>query len=394
MERSTASGLGPVWRGWDKKLDAEVDLIAVTSDPDTLPEADYAHLRGVEETARAATGLPAHPGIVAVRDLVIEGDVRWIVVAPARERTLDEHVREHGPISSARAEEIARVLLAVLVAVHDAGLAHNEIRPHKVLLGEDGAVRLVGVGVRTGNGPDSKGFTTPHSHSGPPKATYDLYSVGATLYWAVTGELYNAYATKWVAPDVSPLLAELLRRLLDWSSRPSAAGALAFLDAGAAAWDAERTLRRRLRKWLSTPTKNQPREWADAPMRAWGKATGAVVLAGIVVLAVLAVVGLAQDRARFPAGLDWFCAGGALLVGFFVAQVVSELRGGPVTPVGWAGQALSFVAGVGLGVLAYVESGPWIAAAGLPVDWVAGVWSVIVIALVLGVLALLDKAIE
>ena len=373
------AGVGQGWRAWDQIRDAEVVASAVRSDPEALPEADYQYLRRVERTARAGMELPEHPGLVAVRDLVVEGNVRWVVLDSVRDETLEERVRAHGLLSEERAVEVARAVLGVLAVVHGAGMVHGEISPESVLLAESGAVRLAGVGVTTGGSARTAEFHAPERPGGLwPTADGDMFSVGATLYWALTGQRYPRYAESWNAPKAGPLLAELLQRLLS-AGRPrvSAVAALEFVAAGEVGWRGERTVWRRVRRWAGSPTSVKvPR--LGGP----GRVAAGALLAGFAVLAVAGMVRL--GGARWPEGWEWWCLGGSVQAGVLGARLVAEGMRSPVPVAGWLGLGLGFAGGVVLGVLAYAEPGAWLAAAGVPGAAVPVAWSVAVIALVRG----------
>ncbi|MEV1177018.1 protein kinase, partial [Nonomuraea sp. NPDC049784] len=91
-------GMGTVWRSMDELLQQEVAVKEVKLPPD-LDAASRTELteRTLRE-ARAAARLRSHPSIVTVHDVVLDGGRPWIVMELVRGRSLDQAVRDDGPL--------------------------------------------------------------------------------------------------------------------------------------------------------------------------------------------------------------------------------------------------------------------------------------------------------
>jgi eukaryotic-like serine/threonine-protein kinase len=192
-----AGGMGVVWRGRDLLLDRavavkEVDLPAVDAE-------QRAALRArVSREARAAARLN-HPGAVTVYDIVAEAGRDFIVMELVDAPTLDDLVREHGPLDPARAAALGLGLLGALEAAHRAGIVHRDLKPKNVMVEADGSPKLADFGVAslqgdprltaTGLVVGSPAYMAPEQvEGGPVTPATDLWALGATLWFAVEGE--------------------------------------------------------------------------------------------------------------------------------------------------------------------------------------------------------------
>ncbi|RPF35058.1 serine/threonine-protein kinase [Streptomyces sp. TLI_185] len=203
-ERLGSGGGGHVWLAEDEDLQVRVAVkeIAVPYESDG-PGDDPVH-RGRREALKAAQ-LREHPNVITVYDVVEDDDRPWIVMEylPGT-RDLRAVVEDRGPLPS---EEVARIGVATLDALsagHRLGIIHRDVKPSNVLLAPDpsGAadrrVLLTDYGIslwpretrvtRSGMVVGTPGYLAPERLSGgeATEAT-DLFSLGATLYFAVEG---------------------------------------------------------------------------------------------------------------------------------------------------------------------------------------------------------------
>ncbi|WP_433047251.1 protein kinase domain-containing protein [Dactylosporangium sp. CS-033363] len=237
LEPLGVGGMGRVWRARDETLHRDVAVKQIVLPPELLDSArDVAMERTLRE-ARAAARL-SHPNVVRVYDVLAAEGQPWLVMEYVRSRSLDQVIREDGPLPPRRVAEIGLAVLDALRAAHRAGVDHRDIKPGNVLLAEDGRVVLTDFGIarvegeghvtRTGLVLGSPEFIAPErAREGIAGPAGDLWSLGATLYAAVEGrspfgrgsamETLSALASEEADPPqragaLTPALRALLRK--------------------------------------------------------------------------------------------------------------------------------------------------------------------------------------
>jgi serine/threonine protein kinase len=185
-------GMGVVWRARDELLGREVAVKQILSQN----AGDELRQRLLRE-ARAAVLLD-HASAVMVHDVVQEDDDLFIVMEYVDAPSLQELVRQEGPLPYSRAAQIGLAMLDVLNEAHRMGIVHRDVKPSNVLVLPGGRIKLVDFGIahRAGEGTLTAAGVTLGSPSymapeqigagGVGPAT-DLWSLGATLYFAVEG---------------------------------------------------------------------------------------------------------------------------------------------------------------------------------------------------------------
>lgn len=219
-------GMGMVWHAHDVLLDRPVAVKELIL-PYGLDHAglQVAHRRMMRE-ARSAARL-GHPGIVTVHDVVEEDGRPWIVMELVRAWSLEQAIRQSGPLPVIQAAEIGVRVLDALRHAHAAGILHRDVKPGNVLLTADRVV-LTDFGIaaiegdvtitQTGLLMGSPAYVPPERLSGQPLTqAADLWSFGATLYAAVEGR------PPYEGPDAIAVLGAVLTQE---PIKPQRAGAL------------------------------------------------------------------------------------------------------------------------------------------------------------------------
>lgn len=161
--------------------------------------SDPAFLARFQREARSAASL-SHPNIVAVYDVGTEGTVQYIVMELVAGRTLKEIIQEDAPLGAARVIHFGRQICEALGYAHSKNIVHRDVKPHNILVTEDGRAKIADFGIAMALGASSltqsgyivgsAHYISPEQAQGDPITAYsDLYSAGVVLYEMATGRL-------------------------------------------------------------------------------------------------------------------------------------------------------------------------------------------------------------
>jgi serine/threonine protein kinase len=197
LESVGRGGFGVVWRASDTLLQRHVAVKEIHI-PGFLDEQDRVELREkVLKEARAAARLD-HPNAVTVFDVIDDDGHPVIVMELVEAPNLTELVAQRGPLPPEEAARIGLEVLEVLEAAHERGIVHRDVKPANVMVSDSGRVRLGDFGVAAilddPTMTTSGAITGSPAYMAPEQATNkgavpesDLWSLGATLYFAVEG---------------------------------------------------------------------------------------------------------------------------------------------------------------------------------------------------------------
>ncbi|GII54582.1 hypothetical protein Pth03_29710 [Planotetraspora thailandica] len=219
-------GMGMVWHAHDVLLDRDVAVKELILPYGLDQSATQVANRRMLREARSAARL-SHPGIVTVHDVVEEDGRPWIVMELVRAWSLEQAVRQSGPLPVVQAAEIGIRVLDAIRHAHAAGILHRDVKPGNVLLTADRVV-LTDFGIaaiegdvsitQTGLLMGSPAYIPPERLQGRPIThAADLWSFGATLYAAVEGR------PPYEGADAVAVLGAVLTQE---PNRPQRAGAL------------------------------------------------------------------------------------------------------------------------------------------------------------------------
>lgn len=185
-------GFGVVCRCLQRSLDRTVagKILSADLDPDNLE-------RFLREQ-RAMGRLSGHPNILDVLEVGATPGGRPYIVTPYHARgSLDTRIRQEGPLAWGEALRLGVKLAGALETAHRLGTLHRDVKPANILLTEYDEPQLADFGIAriaggfetvAGAVAGSPAFTAPEVLKGlTPTPASDVYSLGATLFCALTG---------------------------------------------------------------------------------------------------------------------------------------------------------------------------------------------------------------
>jgi tRNA A-37 threonylcarbamoyl transferase component Bud32 len=196
-------GMGVVWRAQDQVIGRAVALKELRL-PEGADDAGVFQERVLREVRTG--GRLNDPAVVTVFDVVNESGSTYIVMELVEAPTLSELVRRNGPLPARQVAAIGEQLLSALKAAHDAGIVHRDVKPGNVMVAPNGRVKLTDFGIAqaiddprlttAGMIVGSPAFMAPERvHGREALPASDLWSLGATLYFAVEGTVAHERAT-------------------------------------------------------------------------------------------------------------------------------------------------------------------------------------------------------
>jgi eukaryotic-like serine/threonine-protein kinase len=153
----------------------------------------------VERFKREASSAAAlsHPNIVGIFDRGEWNGTYYIAMEYVAGRSLKALVREQGPLDPATAIDIVIQILRAARFAHRRGVIHRDLKPHNVILDEEGRARVTDFGIAragssdmtlTGSIMGTAQYLSPEQAQGYVVSdSSDLYSVGVILYELLTG---------------------------------------------------------------------------------------------------------------------------------------------------------------------------------------------------------------
>ncbi|MBI4501479.1 MAG: serine/threonine protein kinase [Gemmatimonadetes bacterium] len=185
-------GMGVVLLARDVALDR---LVAIKLLPPALATSPDHRERFLRE-ARTAAGL-SHPNIVPIHTVEAHGDIVFFVMGFVDGETLRARVERAGPLSPRLAMKFLQDVAWALAYAHQRGVIHRDIKPDNIMIetATDRAL-VTDFGIAIGGRHDdgtaeiagTARYMSPEQALGEPvDGRSDLYSLGATFFFALTG---------------------------------------------------------------------------------------------------------------------------------------------------------------------------------------------------------------
>lgn len=195
IERVGGGGMAIVYKAHDSLLNRKVAVKVLrqqyTNDNDFI--------RRFRREAQAAASL-SHPNIVSIYDVGQDDDVYYIVMEYIEGSTLNDKIKENAPLQIEEAVHIASQICDALDHAHQNEIIHRDIKPHNILIGKNGRIKVTDFGIaratastditQTGAVLGSVHYFSPEHAKGVSQgAKSDIYSLGIVLYQMLTGKL-------------------------------------------------------------------------------------------------------------------------------------------------------------------------------------------------------------
>jgi eukaryotic-like serine/threonine-protein kinase len=188
-------GMAIVYRAKDLILDRDVAVKVLRSEFNK----DEDFIRRFKREAESATSLD-HPNIVSIYDVGEDEEIYFIVMEYVQGKTLKQYIKEHGKLSVEESLHIMKQIVSGMAVAHDHGIIHRDIKPHNILITENGTAKLTDFGIalaitsatitHTNSILGSVHYFSPEqARGGIANAKSDIYSFGAVLYEMVTGRV-------------------------------------------------------------------------------------------------------------------------------------------------------------------------------------------------------------
>lgn len=193
--RVGGGGMAIVYKAKDLILNRPVAVKVLRSQFGT----DEDFVNRFRREAQAVASL-SHPNVVGVYDVGQEGDTHYMVMEYIEGYTLKEVIIQRGALPVEEAVRVAEQICDALDHAHQNQIIHRDIKPHNIMIGKNGRVKVTDFGIaravtsatitHTNAMLGSVHYFSPEqARGGITGEKSDIYSLGIVLYEMVTGEL-------------------------------------------------------------------------------------------------------------------------------------------------------------------------------------------------------------
>jgi eukaryotic-like serine/threonine-protein kinase len=205
LDKLGAGGMATVYKAANRQSGELVAIKVLSFDAAHSQETAYRFDREVQASAKVS-----HPNIVCSYDCKLQGDVNYLVMEYVDGITLAQHVGRFGTLSVEQSVDCILQAARGLAHAHEKRIVHRDIKPENLLLGTDGTVKILDLGLaRFDNAPKlgeksdsayrltqlgvvlgTADFMAPEQSIDARRADYrsDIYALGCTLYFLLVGK--------------------------------------------------------------------------------------------------------------------------------------------------------------------------------------------------------------
>jgi len=222
------------------------ELIALKVLPPKRAKDEPRMLTRFQREMEIGLRMPVHLNLTRTKDAGDCAGVHYLAMEYVTGKTVREQVLESGPLSVGDAARIFAGVALGLHAAHEAGFVHRDIKPGNIIIDPTGQAKVLDFGFALIRGKSmstdpsilgGQGYTLGTMDFLPPEQAVnaatvgpaaDLYALGCSLYFAMTGSLpfpggtaqdkIRAHRNDTPEPvlDFNPILSAEFVRLIDW----------------------------------------------------------------------------------------------------------------------------------------------------------------------------------
>jgi serine/threonine protein kinase len=197
VEKIAEGGMGAIFKARHRQSG---QIVAIKIMPRHMAQ-NKVLLRRFEQEFRAASQLD-HPNIVRAIDFGYTNEMPYLVMEFVEGESLGTRLERQGRMAVPDAIKLIVQVAQGLHRAHKQGIVHRDVKPDNILVMADGTAKLADLGLvkstetdlnltKTGRGLGTPHFMAPEQFRDAKNADprCDIYSLGATLYMMVTGDL-------------------------------------------------------------------------------------------------------------------------------------------------------------------------------------------------------------
>jgi serine/threonine protein kinase len=195
IEAVGKGGCGSVYRATDRETGAVVAVKVLAANLADNPKLHYRFAQEFQAASRLE-----HPNIVRAIDFGMDGKTTYLAMEFVEGHSLGDLIVRHKRLPEGSAVRIITQVAQALDYAHKRQIIHRDVKPDNILVRADGRAKLADFGLAKDVGND-RDLTRPSTALGTPHfmapeqyddakrvdVRADVYSLGATLYMAVTG---------------------------------------------------------------------------------------------------------------------------------------------------------------------------------------------------------------
>lgn len=190
-------GQGTVYAAEMRDLDGVRNIVLKEY---VLPDFEHAseHKAACEQFEKEIRllGLVDHEGVIKLVDAFVEDHRAYLVLHHVTGHSLRDQIEKHGPISQSDVIALAMQMCEILQFLHSMkpSIMHLDFSPENLLLSEENRIVLIDFNIsveensmRTRTVMGKQRYMAPEQYRGTPTIRSDVYSLGATLFYLLTG---------------------------------------------------------------------------------------------------------------------------------------------------------------------------------------------------------------